>query len=766
MTKNLVIVESPAKAKTIEKFLGKDFTVKSSFGHIRDLPSKGLSVDIEDNFRPDYQVSPDKTKIVSELKKAAKTADTIWLASDEDREGEAIAWHLVEALRLDHTKTKRIVFHEITEPAIKAAIKNPRNVDKDLVDAQQARRVLDRLVGYELSPVLWKKVQRGLSAGRVQSVAVRLIVEREREINAFDSQDSYKVTADFSANKKSDLQAELDTKLADEASAKQLLEALKQATFCVQDITQKPGKRSPSPPFTTSTLQQEASRRLGYSVRQTMTLAQRLYESGSITYMRTDSLNLSELAISAAGEEITKRYGKELVEPRRYKTKASGAQEAHEAIRPTNFTHDEAGSDTQQKKLYRLIWQRAMASQMKQAEIKKTTVDIVDNAQKSRFIAKGEMVVAKGWLEVYPNDFRESFLPELTTGQALDASSIVAQQVFSRPPARYTEASLVKKLEEMGIGRPSTYAPTISTIQDRGYVEKRDLDGREREVISLVLSSGEVRKETNTEVTGADKNKLIPTDIASVVTDFLTKHFDRVTDYKFTAQVEDEFDKIADGALKWQSMLDKFYKDFHVRVEKAEEISRKDAGGMRKLGSDPKSKRPVFARVGRYGPMVQIGEAEDEEKPKFAPMPSGKNMETVTLEEALEMFNLPRTVGTTKEGEEITANIGRFGPYVKVGSLFVSIKPEDPFTIDETSARTYIAEKRKQEANKHINTFEDGDVTIQVLNGRYGPYVTDGTKNAKIPKDDDPKKIDIEKAKKLLAEAPAKRRGRFTKKSS
>lgn len=761
MTKNLVIVESPAKAKTIEKFLGKDFKVKSSYGHIRDLPSKGVSVDIEKNFEPNYEISPDKSKIVAELKKDAAKATTVWLASDEDREGEAIAWHLVEALKLKKSQTKRIVFHEITEPAILNAIENPREVDEQLVDAQQARRVLDRLVGYELSPVLWKKVQRGLSAGRVQSVAVRIIVDREREIRAFDSESTYKVKAVFKTKGGKEVHAELASKLPDEKTAHRLLEKLVGSDFTIDKIAQKPGKRNPSPPFTTSTLQQEASRRLGYSVRQTMTLAQRLYESGHITYMRTDSLNLSELAITAAAKEIGNRFDSSIVESRRYKTKSSGAQEAHEAIRPTHFGRDKAGKDPQQEKLYKLIWQRAIASQMASAGIEKTTAEITDAKGEAKFVAKGEVVVSKGWLKVYPNDFKDILLPDINEGENLSYLAITAEQTFSRAAARYTEASLVKKLEEMGIGRPSTYAPTISTIQDRKYVEKRDSEGKEREVIEITLSGQKIEKQVRTETTGADKNKLFPTDVAYVVTDFLVKHFTHVVDFDFTAEVEGEFDKIADGKLQWQDMIKKFYGPFHEKVEKAEDISRKDAGGMRKLGQDPKSKRPVFARVGRFGPMVQIGEAEDEEKPKFAPMPTGKQMDDVTLEEALEMFKLPRLVGKSLDGEEMHANLGRFGPYVKVGELFVSIKPEDPFTIDEKTAQGLVAEKKKMEANKHINTYEDGKVTYQVLNGRYGPYVTDGTKNAKIPKETDPKKIDLKMAKKLIAEAPAKRGRKF-----
>lgn len=757
MSKNLVIVESPAKAKTIEKFLGKDYKVSSSFGHIRDLPSKGVSVDIENNFQPNYEITADKKKVVSDLKKQAKIAETVWLASDEDREGEAIAWHLVEALGLKKANTKRIVFHEITEPAIKAAIQNPRQVDEQLVDAQQARRILDRLVGYELSPVLWKKVQRGLSAGRVQSVAVRIIVDREREIKDYNASASFRVRALFTTKNGDQFTAELKDKLSDEASVNKLLEKLKDNKFVVKSVTKKPGKRTPSPPFTTSTLQQEASRRLGYSVRQTMTLAQRLYESGHITYMRTDSLNLSEIAINAATNEIAKRFDNQHVEARRYKTKSAGAQEAHEAIRPTNFSNDRAGSDEKQQKLYHLIWQRSIASQMKAADIEKTEAIISDQSNNAEFIAKGEIVINKGWLAVYPHDFKDTLLPKIETDEQLKFDEINAEQVFSRPPARFTEASLVKKLEEMGIGRPSTYAPTISTIQDRGYIEKSDLEGTEREVIKIKLDDNGIKRITDTEITGADKNKLIPTDIASVVTDFLTKHFEDIVDYDFTAQVENQFDKIADGDLQWQAMLKKFYEPFHQKVEKAEGISRKDAGGMKKLGIDPKSKRPVYARVGRFGPMVQIGEAEDEEKPKFAPMPAGRSMETVTLDEALEMFKLPRLVGKSLDGEEMHANVGRFGPYIKVGSLFVSIKPEDPFTIDEKTAQEFVKAKKEAEANKHINTFTDGDVTYQVLNGRYGPYVTDGTKNAKVPKETDPKSIDLKAAKELIKKAPAKK---------
>lgn len=758
MKKNLVIVESPAKAKTISKFLGPDYEVTSSFGHIRDLPSKGMSIDVENNFEPQYEVSPDKTKVVAALRKSAKTAEMVWLASDEDREGEAIAWHLSQALKLDPKKTKRIVFHEITKSAILHSIENPRDVDVQLVDAQQARRVLDRLVGYELSPVLWKKVQRGLSAGRVQSVAVRLIVEREREITAHESEATYKVTATFVTKGKETLSAELTKKLSDKPSAQKLLESLINATFQIDSLEKKPGTRNPSTPLTTSTLQQEASRRLGFSVRQTMSVAQKLYEAGHITYMRTDSLNLSETALKGAEDEIIQRFGADQHQRRQFKTKSAGAQEAHEAIRPTHFGSDTAGADEQQKKLYKLIWRRTLASQMIPAKVEKTVISITDSKKQATFTAKGEILTHPGWLALYPKDKKDLLLPDVSEGESLTADDITATQVYSRPPARYTEASLVKKLEEMGIGRPSTYAPTISTIQDRGYIEKSDLEGTKRSVEKLVLAKGKITATTDEETTGADKNKLIPTAIAGVVTDFLSKFFTDIVDYDFTANVEKQFDHIADGKIVWQTMIKDFYGEFHKKVVDAEGIDRKDAGGMKKIGIDPKSKKPVFARVGRFGPMVQIGEASDEEKPKFAPMPAGKTMETVELSEALEMFNLPRNVGTTKAGEEIIANIGRFGPYVKFGSTFVSIKPEDPFTITEAKALEFIAAKLEADANKFIKIFEKEG--IQVINGRYGPYITDGTKNAKIPKDVEPAKLTLKKCQELLAAAPDKKRGR------
>lgn len=753
MSKNLVIVESPAKAKTIQQYLGSDFSVKSSFGHIRDLPKKGLNIDIDNNFAPTYEVSTDKKKVVSELKKAAKDKE-VWLASDEDREGEAIAWHLTQALKLDPTKTKRIVFHEITKTAIEHAVENPRTVDLKLVDAQQARRVLDRLVGYELSPVLWKKVATGLSAGRVQSVAVRLIVEREREIKDFATESSFKVVGTFDAEGK-ELSAELTDKLDNKEVARKFLEQCSNDTFTVKDVAKKPGSRSPGAPFTTSSLQQEASRRLGYSVKQTMTLAQRLYENGHITYMRTDSTVLSGQAIKAAEEYITKHIGKDYAQTRQFKTKNSSAQEAHEAIRPTHFGKLEAGDDAQQKKLYQLIWQRAVASQMSPAKIDKTEVHIIPSKAKGTFVAKGEVLLFDGFLKVYGGGKDDVILPDVAVGQQLPLHKMSATETFSRPPARYTEASLVKKLEELGIGRPSTYAPTISTIQARGYVAKSDLEGTERTVNVVKLEKGTIHEEATTEITGADKNKLIPTHLAEMTTDFLVKYFGEILDYDFTAKVETDFDEIAEGKQKWETMIKEFYSAFHPLIGKTADVSRQEASQARVLGVDPKTKKPVLARFGRYGAMLQIGEADDEEKPRFATMPTGATLDTVTLEQALPMFDLPRVVGTTKEGKEITANIGRFGPYIQVEKTYVSIKPLDPLTITETEARKLYAEKLKKEAEKHIAEFDSG---IKILRGPYGPYITDGKKNARVPKDDDPTKLTEAQAKKILDEAPAKKR--------
>jgi DNA topoisomerase-1 len=753
MAKNLVIVESPAKAKTIEKFLGKDFVVKSSFGHIRDLPKKGLNIDVEKNFAPKYEITADKRKVVAELKKAA-SASEVWLASDEDREGEAIAWHLTQALKLDPKTTKRIVFHEITKPAIEAAIKSPRTVDVKLVDAQQARRVLDRLVGYELSPVLWKKVRTGLSAGRVQSVAVRLIVEREREIRDFAAESSFKVIGIFTADGQ-EFSAELNQRVADGIKARDWLGSLNDSTYTVSDIEQKPGSRNPGAPFTTSTLQQEASRRLGFSVRQTMTLAQRLYESGHITYMRTDSTTLAGQAIKAAETYIKKKYGENYHQVRQYKTKNSSAQEAHEAIRPTNFNALSAGADDQQTKLYQLIWQRALASQMAPAELERTEVTINISGHTELFVAKGEILRFDGFMKVYGGTKDDTLLPPLQKNQQLESRSITATETYSRAPARYSEAALVRKLEELGIGRPSTYAPTISTIQTRGYVEKTDLEGQERDITELKLESSQISETKTSTLYGADRGKLVPTPIAEVTTDFLVKYFPTIVDFDFTAKVEADFDRIADGKEAWEKMIADFYKDFHPLVEKSEDISRQEVSQARLLGDDPKSGEPIYARFGRYGPMLQMGDTEDEsKKPTFAPMPKNGTIDTVTLEQALEMFKLPRLVGTTEDGQEIKANIGRFGPYVQVGKTFVSIKPLDPHDITVEDARRLYTEKLAKDAAKYINEFAGG---LKVLNGPYGPYITDGKKNARIAKDVDPAKITEAEAKKLLAEAPAKR---------
>jgi DNA topoisomerase-1 len=754
MSKNLVIVESPAKAKTIEKYLGKDYSVKSSFGHIRDLPKKGLNIDIEHDFAPSYEINPDKKKVVSELRKAAKEAADIWLASDEDREGEAIAWHLTQALKLDPKKTKRIVFHEITKTAIEHAIQNPRTVDLKLVDAQQARRVLDRLVGYELSPVLWKKVRTGLSAGRVQSVAVRLIVEREREVRDFKAKSSFRVIAIFTIDGQ-DLKAELASKLPAKDDARTFLETAVQAVFTVEDIATKPGSRSPGAPFTTSTLQQEAARRLGYSVKQTMTLAQRLYESGQITYMRTDSTILSGLAVNAAEEYIKKEYGDSYHQRRQFKTKNESAQEAHEAIRPTDFRNTQAGSDAQQQKLYNLIWQRALASQMTPAATEKTEVTIGLSNRSEKLIGRGEVLKFDGFMRVYGGVKDDTILPPVVKGQQLELSSLNATETFTRPPARYSEAALVKKLEELGIGRPSTYAPTISTIQAREYVERKDLEGAERKVQTLTLIGSVIGEEEITEITGADRGKLLPTPVAEVTTDFLVKYFPSVVDYDFTATVEADFDRVAEGKETWNKMIAGFYKGFHPLVAAAGEASRSEVSQAKVLGIDPKTKKPVLARFGRYGPMLQRGETEDEEKPAFAPLPAGATLENVTLEQALAMFELPRIVGTTEDGREIKANVGRFGPYIQIDKTFVSIKPKDPFTVTEAEARELYKTKLEKDANKYIQEFTND---VKVVNGPYGPYITDGKKNAKIPKDMDPKKLTEAECKKLLEEAPERKR--------
>ncbi len=761
--KNLVIVESPAKARTIEKFLGKDYTVRSSFGHIRDLPKKGLSIDKENDFAPTYEVSADKKKVITELKKEAKAADTVWLASDEDREGEAIAWHLCQALGLPVATTKRIVFHEITKPAIEAALEKPRLVDTHLVDAQQARRVLDRLVGYELSPVLWKKIRPGLSAGRVQSVAVRLITEREREIKAHEAQKTVKVTADLLTTTKDILTTELSKKLSTVDEARQFFEDAKNATFTVTGVEKKPGVRSPSAPFTTSTLQQEASSRLGYGVKQTMTLAQRLYENGHITYMRTDSTILSKQALGVIGGYIEGRFGAKYHQLRQFATKNESAQEAHEAIRPTNITAQSAGDDEQQRKLYDLIWKRAVASQMAQAKIEKTEVTVAISGKTETLEGKGEVLLFDGYLSVYGGGKEDKIIPPISTGDVLTLQTMIGKEVFSRPPARYSEASLVRKLEEMGIGRPSTYAPTIGTVQDRGYIEKRDLEGEERAATTLTLQNGTINEAVEQERFGADRNKLVPTHLAEVTTDFLVKHFLPIVDYDFTAKVEAEFDDIADGKTGWNAMIADFYKNkFRPLVDASDDISRSESSQAKKLGVDPKSGKPLIARYGRFGPMLQIGEAEDEEKPRFAPLPEGATLDNVTFEQALEMFKLPRSVGKTVEGADIKANIGRFGPYVQVDKQYFSIKGFDPLTITEEEAKAVIAEI--SEKRKPIKEFPSGAI---ILNGPYGPYIKKDKVNARIPKDVDPETITEEQALQMITDAPKKTgKGRFARKKA
>lgn len=754
MSKHLVIVESPAKARTIERYLGKEYVVRSSFGHIRDLPKKGLSIDIDHNFEPTYEVSSDKKKVVSDLKRSAKEVDDVWLASDEDREGEAIAWHLTQVLGLDPKHVKRIVFHEITKPAIDSAVKNPRTIDQSLVDAQQARRVLDRLVGYELSPILWKKVRGGLSAGRVQSVAVRLIVERERQIRNFTASSTYKVTATFKTSS-GDLSAELSEKLDTIDKARWLLKDCLNDTFSVANITKKPSRRNPAAPFTTSSLQQEAFRKLSFSVKQTMLLAQRLYEAGYITYMRTDSTNLSQLAQQAIANYVTKEFGALYLSKREYKTKTLRAQEAHEAIRPTDVTHTKQGNDTQQQKLYQLIWQRTIASQMSPAQLDRTEITINRKLGPELFIAKGEILTFAGYYKVFGRAKDDTLLPPLKPAQKLKLEELIASETFSKPAARYSEASLVKKLEDLGIGRPSTYAPTISTIQSRGYVEKGDLGGKERSINQLVLSNRKINEIKVSEITGADKNKLLPTYLAEVTTDFLIKYFANIVDYDFTAHVEQDFDNIAEGKQQWRSMIKDFYKDFHPLVIKSEKASRAEASQARLLGKDAKTNQPIYARFGRYGPMLQRGESESETKPDFAPLPADTTIDSVTFDQAVDMFTLPKAVGKTSDGQEIRANIGRFGPYIQVGKLFVSIKPLDPLSITEAQARELYEKKLSQQNNKIVKEFSN---SLKIANGPYGPYVTNGKKNARIPKEQDPAKLTKVEAQKLLAKTKPKRR--------
>ena len=754
MAKNLLIVESPAKAKTIEKYLGKDYQVLSSYGHIRDLPKSGLNIDVENNFEPTYEIPAESKKTIASLKKAIK-GKTVWLATDEDREGEAISWHLCKALQLDSENTKRIVFHEITKQALLDAVSKPRTVDHNLVDAQQARRVLDRLVGYELSPVLMKKIRRpGLSAGRVQSVAVRIIVEREREIEAFKPKSIYKVTAEFATNNNETIIAELKNKLSTKSEVEEFLQSLLGAKYHVASLDKKSGKKSPSPPFTTSTLQQAASNKLGFSVRQTMVLAQKLYESGKITYMRTDSLNLSTTAIEQAKKTIKESFGDQYVNTRSFKTKLSGAQEAHEAIRPTDFASEIASNDSKQQKLYQLIRARALASQMSDAQTERTIVVVGNNKNDKEFVSKGEIIVFDGFLKVYGKMTDETLLPPLTIDQELKSIKISAKSIYDKPPARYTEASLVKKLESEGIGRPSTYAPTISTIQYRGYVEKLSKDGTPRDVEIIELENSKIIHRIEQENFGVEKNKLFPTDTGKIVNDFLVKYFADIVDYQFTVKAEEEFDKIAEGKMKWNSMISEFYKPFHKLIKSSKDINPDDVSQARILGKDPKSGKPVIARLGRYGGMLQIGEVQDEDKPKFAPLPKDCTIENVNLEKALEMFKLPRILGKTSKGEEISTNIGRFGPYVKFDDKFVSIKDDDPFSITLEKAIELIEQKKKADSEKVIADFKKDK--IQILNGRYGPYITDGKTNVKIPKDTDPKKIDVKTAQQMLSQKSKK----------
>ena len=768
MAKNLVIVESPAKAKTIEKFLGKDFEVLSSYGHIRDLKKKDFSVDIEHNYKPIYEIPADKKKLVETLKQEADKADMVWLASDEDREGEAIAWHLFEVLKLKPEKTKRIVFHEITKDAILHAIENPRDIDLNRVDAQQARRVLDRIVGFELSPVLWKKVKPALSAGRVQSVAVRLIVEREREISAFKPEAAYRVIGEFLLPGGELLKAELSQRLKTEDEAKALLEACKTAQFSIGDVTVKPAKKSPAAPFTTSTLQQEAARKLGFSVAQTMMVAQRLYEAGHITYMRTDSVNLSSLAINTTKDEIVKTLGERYLHIRNYHTHTKGAQEAHEAIRPTYISHHEINASSQEKRLYELIWKRTIASQMSDAELEKTTATIAVSGRKEHFVAVGEVLKFDGFLKVYMEstddesdaEGNDKMLPALAKGDVLTLSSVTATERFSQAPARYTEASLVRKLEELGIGRPSTYAPTISTIQQREYVEKGDRKGTERKYRMLTLHDGKIESGEKTELTGADKGKLLPTDIGVVVNDFLTEYFPDILNYNFTANVEQQFDDIAEGKTVWNDEIDHFYKLFHPVVESALALRLEHKVGERVLGTDPKSGRPVSVKIGRFGPLVQIGTPEDTEKPLFASLLKGQSMSTITLEEALKLFDLPRTLGDF-EGKTVVVGIGRFGPYIRHDGKYVSLPKEfTPQGVSLEDAIILIQQKREQESQRLIKKFDEDD-ELELLNGRFGPYIAYKKKNYKLPKGSEPASLTFADGMKIVEDAdkaPAKKK--------
>lgn len=764
MAKNLLIVESPAKAKTINNYLGKDFIVKSSFGHIRDLSKKNLGVNIEGDFMPQYEISADKKKIVAELKKLSKEAEMVWLASDEDREGEAIAWHLADTLKLQPEKIKRIVFHEITKSAITSAIENPRQIDYNLVNAQQARRVLDRLVGFELSPLLWKKVKPSLSAGRVQSVAVRLIVEREEEIKNFTSTYTYRVVGEFENKDGVKFNATLSNKFNTKEEASDFLESCKNYKFNVGSIDKSPAKRTPAPPFTTSSLQQEANRKLGFSVSKTMMLAQRLYESGHITYMRTDSLNLSSLAITIAKEEIISAYGKEYSKTRNFITKTKGAQEAHEAIRPTNMANRSAGEDAQQKKLYDLILKRTLASQMSDAKLEKTTITISSPRENWNFITQGEVIIFDGFLKVYEvsndddneNQLLSGSLPKVNMGEMLNYNSIVASQNFTKQPPRYSEAALVKKMEELGIGRPSTYAPTISTIMNRGYIVKDEIEGFTRKIIEIVLAKDKLKETSKTEKSGASKGRLSPTDIGTLVNDFLITYFEEIIAYSFTAEVEKEFDLIAEGKLQWNKIIKEFYHDFHIKVEEVNDTAERFSG-ERLLGIDPKSGKNVYVRIGKFGAIAQIGEASDEEKPRFAGLQKGQNIGDITYEEVMDLFKFPRKIGEY-EDKTVTVAIGRFGPYIRHNNKFFSLGKEDePSTIDLDKAIELIKGKRQKDKENTLKTFAEEPELI-IMNGRFGPYISFEKKNYKITKGIDPLSLSIEMCREIIEKAPSKKK--------
>ena len=771
MSKNLVIVESPAKAKTIEGYLGEDFKVVSSYGHVRDLPKGDKAIDVKNGFKPTYEITEDKKDVIKNLKKDVKGASIIYLASDDDREGEAISWHLKEALNLDDSKTRRIVFREITKNAILNAIKSPRGLDLDLVNAQQARRILDRLVGFEISPILWKKIKRGLSAGRVQSVAVRLVVEREREIEKFETNSFFKISALFNLEESKKLKAELSKKLDKESEALDFLNKCLGAEFKISNLEKKPAKKTAAPPFTTSTLQQEASRKLGFSVSQTMSVAQKLYESGKISYMRTDSLNLSQEALDGTKSAIEQLYGSEYVHIRQYKNKSKSAQEAHEAIRPTNFMVQTAGSNNNEQRLYELIWKRTVASQMADAQIERTIATISISTIKENLTAQGEVVKFDGFLKVYlestdeedSNGEDQGMLPPLKIGQVLELNHLLAKEGFTRAAARYTEASLVKKLEEMGIGRPSTYAPTITTVQKRDYVIKESREGTERKYSELKLEKGKIAKSIKTEFTGAEKNKLFPTNTAMIVNDFLVAQFPNIIDYSFTANVEIELDEIANGNLAWDKMIEGFYGSFHSDVQTSENISKSDIGALRSLGIDPKTGKNIYVRLARFGPCVQLGELEDEEKPRFSSLRKGQLIETITIEDALELFKLPRIVGTF-EDKNIDANVGRFGPYVRHNSKFYGISElDDPLTISEARAIEIIELKRVNDEGRVIKNFVE-NTDFQILKGKWGPYLKAGKKNVKLPKDKIPEDLSYEDCVTLAGKAPEKKRGGRKKK--